>query len=490
MSCDSLFLKKAGMKLLMVGFILTLVLLGRTDAKSETPPPDSVFINAFNGGTLPFNPAAVKWQIIHGDLTVFAIDAAGAIKIWINSAGAWRESQTLAAPGGAFSTFQLQDLDRDGETELIAGTADTGFLFVYRWADGAWLPQNSEKYVWSTITGIAAGHLDDTGLAYLLVQNREGFLYLFKQKDQALDLVWKSPVVWRPFASVFVADLDGDRKDEITVSYSNGAVAVLKMVNNSIVAVWENYVWGKILAITAATWDHKSRTKLVFSTTQKMIYFLGYSEKGFQFEAQLSQFPFIAENLAVPATAAKELWVIDTAGKFHLLQSSLPAGKWVESANQVTGRAAQLVIGPQSGQIRVWGASQTESILNIIHSDEIRLIFQGESFRAQPPPLFQKGRWYLAPGAIAAFAELRIQSQITKASYRILIGNSWVEISKKQPAPIKLDGGGEEKPENCLIIHNEPYLSLELWQRFLKLQLHLEATPPNLEIDKLEAAQP
>jgi hypothetical protein len=148
-------------------------------------------------------------------------------------------------------TFQIADINGDHNPEIIAGTSNPGFIYIYSFTDHHWILENYRKYIWSTITNIAVGHFDGTKTTYFVIQNEQGSLFLMKMSESSLDLVWKSPAAWKGIKSMLVKDLDNDGKDEIAAIYQTGGTAIFKVVNNAVVSVWNNNLWGKTLGITA-----------------------------------------------------------------------------------------------------------------------------------------------------------------------------------------------------------------------------------------------
>ena len=205
----------------------------------------------------------------------------------------WR-SQRFGPDDILFTTFQVKDINNDGVPEIIAGTVEPGFIYIYKLNNGKWELFNYGKYVWSAITYIAVGNFGGEPDNDILVQNQEGSLYLLKMSENSLDFVWKSPTVWRPISSGYVIDIDHDAKDEImVVSYKTGGIAVLKMANNAVVSVWENYLWGKVLAVTSGDWNNDQQPEVMISTSQKVIYVLGWkTDGGYQFDDQWTQFNY------------------------------------------------------------------------------------------------------------------------------------------------------------------------------------------------------
>ena len=90
-------------------------------------------------------------------------------------------------------------------------------------------------------------------------------------------MIWKSPTVWRMINSMLVLDLDHDSKEEIIVCFKTGGIGILKLVNNQIISSWDNYLWGKVLVLTNGDWDNDKQDELLISTSQKVIYVLGFN---------------------------------------------------------------------------------------------------------------------------------------------------------------------------------------------------------------------
>jgi hypothetical protein len=256
----------------------------------------------------------------------------------------WQKYQTIELPEIQFTTFLMQDINNDNRPEIIAGTFEPGFIHIYtRSADANWISMNYNKYIWSTISRLVCGKFSGPGSQNLVAQNTDGYLFLLKITENSLDLIWKSPAPWKLIESALTVDVDKDLSDEIVAVYKNSGVGILKIANNAIVSSWENFPWGKILALNYYDWNNNAIPELIVTTTQKMICLFELKNKTYQVSRQ-TQFGYLIEKLYFPQIPGKRVFVAtDTAGKTHLAEYNLKTKRWVETQTFPTGRILQII---------------------------------------------------------------------------------------------------------------------------------------------------
>lgn len=164
---------------------------------------------------------STKQLFISDNVLSMAVSENGKIDIYSYVNGTqWEKSQTLEVPEVMFTTFQVKDLNNDQVPEIIAGTTEPGFIYIYQLdANKQWTPKNDSKYIWSSVAKITIAKLDATQTPSIVVQNKEGFLFLMKLSDTSLDLVWKSPAAWKPVEMFTPFDLDNDSCEELVAVY-------------------------------------------------------------------------------------------------------------------------------------------------------------------------------------------------------------------------------------------------------------------------------
>jgi hypothetical protein len=258
----------------------------------------------------------------------------------------WQKYQSIELPEIQFTTFLVKDINNDNRPEIIAGTYEPGFIHIYtRGADENWIMMNYNKYIWSTISRLVCGRFTGPGSQNLVAQNTEGYLFLLKISENSLDLIWKSPVPWRMIDTAIPMDVDKDKdlSNEIVAVYKNGGMGVLKIANNAIASSWENYPWGKILAVNYYDWNNNTIPELIVTTTQKMVCLFEMKNKTYQASRQ-TQFDYLIEKLYFPQIPGKRVFVAtDTAGKTHVAEYSIKNKKWVETQMFPTGRILQII---------------------------------------------------------------------------------------------------------------------------------------------------
>lgn len=384
----------------------------------------------------------------------------------------WMELQRFGPYDMNFTTFEIKDLNGDQMPEIIAGTEDPGLIYLYTWDNVQWSLLSYGKHVWSTINKIIIGNFSNVGEQEFLVQNDEGYLFLLKLSNNSLDLVWKSPNTWQPINSAVVADIDNDSFDEVLVVYKTGGIAVLKLENNTVVSIWENFPWGKILGITVGDWDNDSQTEVIFSTSQKMLYILGKNEAQFQYEGQFSDFDCVIEKLAfINNQSSKVLIATDTSGQLRVYKFNSINRKWVEKFTNNTGRIIE-VIQPNEEQAILW--SSNRNILAVFSYKRIplKLIFQDNHYQMVPNAIAYNNQIYIAPAAFSDYIGLEISYNELTQTHSVFINERKIEFLEKDPNYVWIEGLTRiMTPTPFLIVENDLYLSLDVFQSFMNLSL-------------------
>jgi hypothetical protein len=423
-------------------------------------------LNSLNTQLLNINGHLNAISLIDGQIVVFEPQ---------NELRNWVETQRFCPKDIVFTTFQVKDFNNDGIAEIIAGTMEPGFIYIYKLTNGKWELFNCGKYVWSTVTYIAVGNFGSEPGNDILVQNQEGSLYLLKLGENSLDLVWKSPTVWKQISSGYVLDIDHDAKDEVVVAYKNGGIGIIKLASNSAVSVWENYLWGKVMAVTFGDLDHDGQPEILFSTSQKVIYDLGWSlEGGYQFKKQWTELNYIVEKLAFFTQQGQtEILATDTAGRSHLLQYDAKNQVWLEDYTAVTGRIAQ-IINNDADKFLLWGYNRKLITMQTYATNEIKLNYQGSDYSISPAAIFRKELLYVAPKALQEIADLNMTYQNNKTTYTITRGDQTIEIAKKD-LTMKANGNRLTDANLPIVVEGELQLPLISYQSLFKLNLSFDS---------------
>jgi hypothetical protein len=438
------------------------------------------------GEFLNLNSLTTQWLTINGHLNAISlIDGKLAVFAPSDDLQNWSEVQRFGPDGILFTTFQVKDINNDGMAEIIAGTVEPGFIYIYKLNNGKWELFNYGKYVWSAITYIAVGDFGGGPENDILVQNQEGSLYLLKMTDKSLDLIWQSPAVWRPITSGSVIDIDHDAKDEIMVVYKTGGIGILKMVSNSIVSVWENYPWGKVLAVTSGDWDHNQQIELLISTSQKVIYSLGWTAGGgYQFYNQWTQLNYTTERLLfIQNNGLSQLIATDTAGKSHLLEYDFKSGTWLEDYVVSTGRIAQ-IINTDLENTFLWGYNRKIIAMQSYATKEIKLSFCDVDYEIVPAPSFKNEILFIAPKVLQEIPDLRMTYKNNKTTFTITQGDQKIEVSKKG-LTIKSNEKIVTLTEPPIVVDGDLQLSLASYQTLFKINLTFDTVKKTIQITDL-----
>lgn len=296
------------------------------------------------------HPAATRWYFENGQFNAVSL-VDGKIMVLNLEEDVWKEKQSLSVPDCQFVTVQVEDITGDARPEIIAGTTEPGFIYIYEQDfENYWTTNGSAKYIWSSVENLIIGHFTNSAGKEVIAQDNNGFLYFLKNNGQSLDLVWKSPSAWRNIDSYLVTDIDDDHNDEILVAYKSGGIAVLKIHNNAVISVWENYPWGKILAMTYSDWNHDGKSELILTTSQKIIYQLSRSGKGYHLNRTPWQFGYLVENIQIIPGNIPGMLTTDSSGYLHLLEYQFNLKKWVETQVCQTGRIAKIIFDPEASR--------------------------------------------------------------------------------------------------------------------------------------------
>jgi hypothetical protein len=256
----------------------------------------------------------------------------------------WAKVQTLEVPEVAFTTFIVKDLNGDQIPEIIGGTTEPGFIYIYHWDQAQqWNAKNDAKYIWSTIAKMTVAHFAGNNTPSLVVQNKEGFLFVLKPSDTALDLIWKSPAAWKPLENLEAVDLNNDTCDELIAVYKNGGIAILRSVKNALKSAWQYFPWGKILAINYNDWDGNNTSELILPTTQKMVCLVRAKNQSFQ--AVQEAVAYVIEKIFfVKIQNHKIMLTTDSSGKTHIAEYAAKSKRrWKETEVFRTGRILEII---------------------------------------------------------------------------------------------------------------------------------------------------
>lgn len=456
--------------------ILVTVVAGHLSAAVPVSKPPNWYYNITLGESFDRNPGNTQWLFFENQLTAVTLEQDQLNIFMPDEHSKWAATQALKPSEIPLTAFTIKDINLDGIPEIITGTTEPGYIYIYNLDQGKWSLNPYEKYVWSAITQISAGKFDGQQIN-LLVQNQEGFLYLLKISDESLDIVWKSPTVWRQITSLLVLDMDKDSKDEIVVCYKTGGVGVLKLVNSQIVSAWDNYLWGKALAFVECDWDNDKLPEVLISTTQKVVYILGGVNQDYLFEDRITNFNYIAETLFLIGgknSNNNQLFTTDTAGKLHCYQYNIKAKQWLEQFTCQTGRITRIIPANRLDSLLLWSQNRKLITLNAFKSSRFKLIFNETSFELTPSAVYRNNVVYIAPKALGTVAESGVTYSETKTAYTISGGQMTLEITKSDPANYKLNNEIYPNQDQFLIIDNNLYLACESYLKLFDITLRVE----------------
>ena len=172
-----------------------------------------------------------------------------------------------------------------------------------------------------------------------------------KISDKSLDLIWKSQTPWKPVQSFNPVDLDNEGTDELVTVYKNGSIALLKVINNTLTSLGDNFPWGKVLATVTGDLNNDGLPEFILSTSQKTTYSLTFNGKKPIFKQAPLQFNYLVENLCF--LNSNQLIASDTSGKLHFVE--LIKDKWQETAIFQSGRISKMIQNPNESKVYLWG---------------------------------------------------------------------------------------------------------------------------------------
>ena len=446
--------------------ILILLLSGNTFAADE-----NLVFDLKTHQPLELAPYNTQLIFSNGQLCALTI-IKGKILYFKENGPQWVELQRFGPQDINLTTFVVKDLNNDEVPEIIAGTEAPGLIYIYTLMNDQCSIVNYGKHVWSTINKIIVGNLSQAGSQELLVQNDEGYFFLLKPSVNSLDLVWKSPEIWKPISDAVVVDIDGDSVEEILVVYKTGGIAVLKIENSAIVSVWENYPWGKILGLTVGDWDNDQKLEGIFSTSQKILYVLGENEGEFQYERQFSNFDRVVEKLSfINCEGLKALVTTDIAGHLKALQFDFKKGKWVERLNNQVGRIRQ-IIQPHEERILLWSSNRQVIELTSYKSLSLQVNYEDGQYQLWPNAISLNNQIYVPPKALANFCGYDFLYNEETKTYTISTNERTIEISENELNLVSIDGLSKiTLPFVPIIFSNELYFPIDTLRSLLNLKL-------------------
>lgn len=427
-----------------------------------------------SGPSLPLHPNMTQWFTLEGELqAVTIID--GRLAVYIMRGEKWIESHRFGPSDITVTAFQLRDLDGDEVPEIIAGTTEPGFLYIFKLDVHEWRVINSGKYVWSAITSIAVGNFDESsgGGTDILVQNKEGTLYLLRYAGDSLSLLWKSPNVWRSITSSLVVDFNADGRDEIIVTYKTGGLSVIRSVNKQMIMECDHYPWGKVLDMVFGDFDGDKQKEALFCTSQKVVYLLDWAEQKYQLQSRFLPLEYLTEKLLYYQKNGKDfLCAADTAGKVHFLEYENITRQWREFfATELSGRIAELLLLPESEEFFIWNTNRSTTFLKVYPLGEVQLRSGETLYEIQPPPMLSEQKLFLSPQVFQVIPELAVSSKRTSTNLTVFQQDQPVlEIPLPVPKTLKI---GDADYTGHLVVDERCYLPMEDLGRFFGLSLEL-----------------
>lgn len=445
--------------------------------------PNNLWVDITPGNSLELNQQSVQWSFINNRLYIFALMNGKIAISRIDENNTFVADGSLGSPNIDLSSFQVKDIDGDNQPEVLAGTMAPGLVYLYKLnQDLQWESLDYGKYVWSSITHIVSGNFNGNNSANILIQNNEGFFYLLHKSDNSIDLIWKSPNAFRQVISSNTIDIDNDGKEEILVTYQNNSIAVLKIINNSVVSLWENYPWGKILAFAIGDWDNDGRKEVVFSTSQKMLYVLSSSDKGIFFKDQSAKFNFIIEKMFFTNMNNQAIWIAtDTAGKMHVFRYQKNEKQWRESISLSIGRISQF-IPLNLNSFLLWSVNQQTYFCELNDLNSYKLCVGQQILEINPNLIANDNQIYL-PLRTLSIPNGNILVNEEKNDYKLIINQNCYEISKQQPFVIKQNGEVVSNSTLGFIRNHELFFPLQTYATVFNLNISVDNTQHLVVLD-------
>jgi hypothetical protein len=196
----------------------------------------------------------------------------------------WKSGSPLTGPAGDWylgspDVFCPADIDGDGQQEILVSNGSDLWTGVLKWQDGAlrpaWMSYTplTGPVNWDVSAGdvFSAADVDGDGQDEIVIYNNTlGTMGLLKWQGSALQPVWKSgsPLTgpagdWDrgPQDAFFLADVEGDRQQEIVVENPDLWTGVLKWQNGALQPIWMNDTLGN--GFSAADVDGDGQQEIV-----------------------------------------------------------------------------------------------------------------------------------------------------------------------------------------------------------------------------------
>lgn len=422
---------------------------------------------------LNLNPSQTDCFFYNDQLNAASI-VNGQIVIYSLQETQWVERQRLAPKDSFFTAMQVKDFTGNLKPEIIAGTGAPGFIYIYSLNDhNEWVLSNFGKYVWSPIVNIIIGNFTGAGLNDFIIQDAEGFVFYLKKTADSLDLLWKSPAVWRQINSFTVMDIDNDLNDELIVAYKTGGIAVLKIQNNAMVPVWENYPWGRVLATTYGDWNNDGSPEFMMTTSQKILYTLSYSDQKYHFVQNSSQFEYLVENLKFINASDRELLATDTSGYLHIFQYDHQSKKWTEQQDFQIGRIARIISHPDHARFLVWDTSRRIVFFNKDnHLNQVPLLDGFFQEIGGITVLTKEGRIFIPPDQLSQLENVDLTITDLETTIQLTGNDTVLVMDKKYPYLTTINGQPLPTPDGVVFLDNHIYISPEVYHELFDVLIH------------------